>query len=295
MDTLECMRVFAGVVEEGSFSGAAKKLGISNALTSKYIAQLEDKLGARLFNRTTRSVSPTEIGSAYYPRCLDVLERVDDLEGTVQEHTGSARGHLRIAGPRAICEEMLTACVSDFIEKYDQITVDLVLDERKVDMIAEGFDVAIRASELKDSSLIAKRVAGFQHILCATPEYVEKYGMPLEPDDLRGHCCIVNAAISPLNRWHFNCGGSAIQINVKPKARINSVRAIRKMTLDSRGIGQCLLPTVAEDIKECRLVRVMERHERDPLSVYILYPPSRYLAPKVRAFVDHTTAWFKKG
>lgn len=294
MDTLVGMRVFANVVEAGSFSGAARRLGISNALASKYIAQLEDRLGARLLNRTTRKVNPTEVGRAYYERCLDIIERFDDLENAVQLQTGTPRGHLKIAGPRIIGEEVLADCVNDFLGRHEKITVDLVLEERTVDIVAEGFDLALRVGALEDSSLIARKIGSYRYVLCAAPEYLKKSGRPVHPNELPAHTCIVNAAISPDNQWQFVIDGKPAAITVKPRARINAARPIRNLVAAGHGIGLCLLPTVEGDFAAGRLIRLLEEFEAYDRGVYILYPHGRHLAAKVRAFVDHAAAYFKR-
>lgn len=294
MDTLIGMRVFATVVEAGSFSGAARRLGISNALASKYIAQLEGRIDARLLNRTTRKVNPTEVGRAYYQRCVDIIERIDELEDAIQLQTGTPRGHLRIAGPRIMGEEVLADCVNDFLARHEQITVDLALEERRVDIVAEGFDVAVRIGALEDSSLIARRVASYRYVLCASPDYLKKTGRPEHPSHLAGHICIVNAAISPTNRWEFLVDGKPTSITVKPRARVNAARPIRNMVAAGHGIGLCLLPTVEDDIAHGRLVRLLKDFEAYDRGVYVVYPHSRHLAAKVRAFVDHAATWFKR-
>ena len=294
MDTLVGMRVFANVVEAGSFSGAARRLGISNALASKYIIQLEDRLDARLLNRTTRKVSPTEVGRAYYQRCVDIIERVDELEDAVQQQTGKPRGHLRIAGPRIIGEEALADCVNEFLGLHDGITIDLVLEERRVDIVAEGFDLALRIGALEDSSLIARRIASYKYVFCAAPAYLDRAGRPGRPGELTEHTCIVNSAISPANNWEFMVGGKHTTVTVKPRARVNAARPIRTMVAAGHGVGLCLLPTVQADIAAGRLERILQDFEAYDRGVYVIYPHSRHLAAKVRAFVDHAAAWFRR-
>lgn len=293
MDTFTGMRVFAKVVEVGSFSGAARQLGISNALASKYIGQLEDRLDARLLNRTTRKVNPTEVGRAYYTRCVDIIERIDELEDAVQEQTGTPRGHLRIAGPRIIGEEVLADCVNDFLAHHDQITVDLALEERRVDIIAEGFDLAVRIGALEDSSLIARKIATYKYVLCASPDYLKAKGTPKHPNDLADHICIVNSAISPTNSWEFIIDDQRTSISVKPRARVNAARPIRSMVRSGHGIGLCLLPTVEADLAAGKVVRILQKFEAYDRGIFVIYPHSRHLAAKVRAFVDHAVVWFK--
>ncbi len=294
MDTLVCMRVFTNVVERGSFTAAAKKLGLSNALASKYVAHLEDRLDAQLLNRTTRKVSPTQAGRAYYEKCVGILERVDELEDAVQLQTHTPRGHLKIAGPRMMGETVLASCVNDFLGQYDQVTVELALEERSVDIVAEGFDLAVRIGKLADSSMIARRIADYRYVICASPDYLAAAGTPIHPTSLPQHTCIVNSVISPANQWEFIIDGKRKHITVKPRARVNADAAICNMVLSGRGIGLCLLPTVEDKIASGKLVRLLQDFEAYDRSVYIIYPHSRHLATKVRTFVDHAAAWFKR-
>ena len=294
MDTLVCMRVFTNVVERGSFTAAAKQVGISNALASKYVAHLEDRLDAQLLNRTTRKVSPTQAGRAYYEKCVGILERVDELEDAVQLQTHTPRGHLKIAGPRMMGEAVLASCVNDFLGEYDQVTVELALEERSVDIVAEGFDLAVRIGKLADSSMIARRIADYRYVICAAPDYLATAGVPEHPSSLPQHICIVNSVISPSNQWEFIIEGARKHITVKPRARVNADAAICNMVKSGRGIGLCLLPTVENDIASGKLVRLLQDFEAYDRSVYIIYPHSRHLATKVRAFVDHAAVWFKR-
>ncbi len=294
MDTLDGMRVLSKVVEEGSFSGAARKLGISTALASKYIGQLEDRLGARLLTRTTRKVNPTDLGRAYYDRCTGILEQVDELEDAVQQQTSSPRGHLRIAGPRVFGEEVLARCIEYFIASYPDITVDLVLEERVIDLVTEGFDLAVRIGALPDSAMIARRISSYRYVLCASPEYLNEKGHPQHPKELTAHTCIINSNISPTNQWQFLDGGKRISVTVSPLIRVNSGRPIHNMVLSGRGIGLCLLPSVEQDIENGRLVRVLQEYEAYDRDINVIYPHARHLTAKVRAFVDFAADYFRK-
>lgn len=292
MDTLHGMRVYASVVEAGSFSGGAERLGISKALASKYVGQLEERLGARLLHRTTRRLSPTEIGQAYYEHCVRLLDDLDSVEASVRSQHLQPRGHLRVSGPRIFGEDLLVDCVQDFLGRYPEISVDLVLEERTVDLVAEGFDVAVRIGALADSGLIARRLMPYRYVLCATPGYLAAHCMPERPGDLRGHACVVNSVISPANQWRFLVDGQPTQITVAARIRVNSGRAVRALVLADHGIGLCLLPSVADDLEAGRLVRVLEPFEGYERTVHAVYPASRHLSAKVRVFIDHLVATF---
>lgn len=293
MDTLDCMRVYARVVDAGSFSEAARRLGISKALASKYVGQLEERLGVCLLNRTTRKLTPTELGTFYYARCARIVGEVEELEGSLHADALAPRGHLRIAGPRIFGEDALVGCVQAFLEKHAAVTVDLVLEERTVDIVAEGFDLAVRIGELADSRLIARRITSYAYVLCASPNYIARAGEPATPDALAGHACIVNSAISPTNQWQFIVDGRRRSVSIRPRIRVNCARPIRALALAGYGIGLCLLPTVREDIAARRLVRLLEAYEGYDRVVYAVYPPSRHLAGKVRAFLDHLVDYFR--
>ena len=295
MDTLECMRVYARVVDAGSFSEAARRLGISKALASKYVGQLEQRLGVCLLNRTTRKLTPTEVGTAYYARCARIVGEVEELEGSFHADHATPRGHLRIAGPRIFGEDALVGCVTAFLERHPAVTVDLVLEERTVDMIAEGFDVAIRIGELADTRLIARRITSYRYVLCASPDYIAGAGAPATPGSLAGHACIVNSTISPTSQWQFMVDGKRRSVGVRARIRVNCARPVRTLALAGYGIGLCLLPTVREDIAAGRLVRLLEPYEAYDRTVYAVYPHSRHVAGKVRAFLDHLIDHFRAG
>jgi DNA-binding transcriptional LysR family regulator len=293
MDPLECMRVYACVVDAGGFSEAARRLGISKALASKYVGQLEQRLGVCLLNRTTRKLTPTEVGSAYYARCARVVREVEELEGSLHADHASPRGHLRIAGPRIFGEDALVGCVTAFLEKHAGVTVDLVLEERTVDIVAEGFDLAVRIGELADSRLVARRITSYRYVLCASPEYLASTGVPATPEALAGHACIVNSTISPTNQWQFLIDGKRRSVAVRPRMRVNCARPVRDLALAGHGIALCLLPTVREDIAAGRLVPLLDAYEAYDRTVYAVYPHSRQVAGKVRAFVDHLVDHFR--
>jgi DNA-binding transcriptional LysR family regulator len=292
MDTLEGMRVFARVVEAGNFTRAAAQLGLSKALVSKYVGQLENKLGASLLQRTTRRVRPTEIGSAYYERCLKILDDVDDLQTSVHHQQANPRGRLRIAGPRFFGEDPLVDCVQAFLQHYPHISVDLVLEERTVDIVAEGFDIAVRIGGLAESTLIARKIMHYPYAFCAAPSYLARAGTPHSPADLKHHACLVNSIISPTNQWRFIVDGMQTTITVEPRIRINSARSVSALVKAGQGIGLCLLSGVVADIEAGRIVRVLEAFDAYDRHIYAVYPRDRHLTAKVRLFIDHMVETF---
>jgi len=292
VDTLEGMRVFAQVVESGSFSAAAERLGLSKALASKYVSQLEQRLGARLLNRTTRRLSLTEAGETYYRGARGLLAEVTALEEGVRQQQTVPRGHLRIAAPRVFGEESLIGAIERFRRRYPEITLDLALEERTVDIVQEGFDLAIRIGILAESSLIARRIGSYRYVLCAAPAYLKRAGTPALPSDLTRHATIVNAAIAPTDQWDFRVEERIARVTVRPFLRINAARPVRQLVLAGEGIGLCLYPTVAEDIAAGRLIRLLEPYEAYNRDLSVVYPHARHLPAKVRLFIDHLVGAF---
>lgn len=293
MDTIDGMRVFTTVVEQGGFTAAAQRLGISTALASKYVRQLEDKLGVQLLIRTTRHVHPTDAGVIYADRCRMMVEQLDDMLDMAGRQAGRIVGHLRIAGPRIIGEELLSHCVRDFLQAHPAVTVDLRLEERKVDVVAEGFDVAVRIGDLQDSSLKAKKIAEYSYHLCASPDYLAKHGEPARPFDLKDHQCILGSTISPNNQLDFLESGRKTHVTVEPRARVNAARPIRDMVVSGLGIGLCLRSTIEEDLATGRASLVLEDFNAYHRNVYMLFPERRYTSARVRAFLDHATEFFR--
>jgi len=293
MDTIDGMRVFAAVIEAGGFSAAARRLGMSKALTSKYVAQLEERLGARLINRTTRRLNATEVGTAYYDRCIRILGEIDELEEAVANQHGAPRGLLRVAAARAFGEDMLVDAVADFMTAFPDITVELMLDERQVDIVGEGFDMAVRLAALEDSAMIARRIAAYPFVVCASPEFLSRAGTPSTPQALSRADCIVNAAISPTGQWQFVLNGEPASVTVRARATVNTARATATLVRRGLGIGVCLYSTVREDLAAGRVVRLFKENEAYDRSVYALYPHGRHLSAKVRLFVDHLVETFR--
>jgi len=287
MDTLEAMRVFAVVAERGSFSGAARHLGMSKALASKKVAQLEEHLGVRLLNRTTRHVGLTETGAAYREKCTALVAEVDEAHDMVRSRHGAPRGVLKVAAPRAFGEDVLIPAMAAFLEAYPDISLDLTLDERRVDIIGEGYDVAVRVDDMPDSSLIVRKITDFPYLICASPDYLAAYGTPQHPDDLGRHRCVVLSSVNPTGHWNFSVDRETLRVQAPTRVRVNTARGVATLVRGGLGLGLCLWSTVSEDLAEGRLVRVLEDYEYYDRSIYAAYPHSRHLSGKVRVFVDH--------
>lgn len=295
MDTLTRMRAFISVVDAEGYSAAARKIGRSKALLSKYVRELEDELGARLLNRTTRQFSLTETGKIYYHRALEIIHDIDNLAEEINESSGDTKGRIKISAPRTFGDAAIGESLLDFCKNYPDITLDIHLDDRFVDLVEEGFDLAIRITRLQDSSLIAKRLAPFHSILCATPELIERVGKPTSPEDMATLPCIVDTNSRTRNNWQFyHKDESIISVSVYGPVEVNSPITTKRAGL--MGLGFVPLPCfIAEDeLKSGSLVQVLPEYSLYDGGIYIVYPHRRHLPARVRTFIDHCASWFKQ-
>ncbi len=291
MDTLTRMRTFVEVVEAGGFSAAARKMGRSKALISKYVRELEDELGARLLNRTTRTLSLTEVGQTYARDATEILQRIDDLQSSVGDAHAAAKGRLKVSAPRTFGDGELGRAIMEFVMQEPDIQLELHLEDRFVDVVDEGFDVAIRITSLSDSSLIARRLSAFRIVCCASPQVIATYGKPEMPIDLMEMPCIVDWNVNR-GHWPFTVDGERVTIGVKGRVEVNSPNVGRQAAL--AGLGFLMGPylVVRDDIDAGRLVPVLEAYETSAIAIHAVYPHRRHLSGKVRAFIDYLVRWF---
>lgn len=294
MDTVARMQAFLGVVDAGGFSAAARRMAKSKALLSKYVKDLEDELGVRLLNRTTRHLSLTEVGHAYYREATEILQRIDDLAESVRDTHREPRGLLRVSAPRSFGDAELGQAIMEFLVREPGIMVDLRLDDRFVDLVEEGFDVAIRITELADSSLIARRLANFRNVLTASPALLEKYGRPRSPQDLATAPAIVDTNYRGRHNWAFDDKGERVVVQVSPRVEVNSPDVARAAAV--AGLGFARLPwfTARQALAEGRLLLLLEEYEPTGSAIYAVYPHRRHLSGKVRVFVDFLVDWFAR-
>lgn len=295
MDTLTRMRAFIDVVEAEGFSAAARKIGRSKALLSKYVRELEDELGALLLNRTTRQFSLTEAGHTYYRRATEIVRDVDNLADAVRESSGDVRGRIKLSAPRTFADAPIGHSLIDFAREHPDIVLEIDLDDRFVDLVEEGFDLAIRITRLENSSLIARKLAPFFVQLCASPELIEKYGEPRHPRELAGKPCIIDTNGRWLSNWPFiGDDKELMSVSVAGPIEVNSPMAARAAAV--AGLGFAILPgfIAATDIDEGRLIPVLNDRMPTGGGIFAVYPHRRYLPAKVRAFVDFLAQWFKK-
>lgn len=295
MDTLTRMQAFIDIVEQQGFSAAARKVGRSKALMSKYVRELEDELGILLLNRTTRQFSLTEAGEVFHKSALEILQKVGDLQDTVREAGKGHKGRLRISAPRSLTDLEIGLPIVEFAAAYPEITIDMNLDDAMVDMIEEGYDVAIRISRLTDSSLIAKKLSDFRLVLCASPDFIKQYGMPKSPQDLGDVPCIVDTNMMRRANWCFlDDNGEEISVPVRGNIEVNSPEVTRRAAL--AGLGMTLVPEFAieQELKSGALVSLLEDRIPSGGGIYAVYPHRRHVPGKVRVFVDFLALWFKE-
>ena len=292
MDTLDLMRTFVAVADTQSFTGAGKRLGRSKALISKHIGELEERLGARLVNRTTRSVQVTEIGRAYYDRARTLITEFDSLEEAIKAESGQPRGRLRITAPQTLGEMELMEMLNAFRARYPGLDLDVFLADRIVDLIGEGFDVALRVTTLQDSTLIARKLCDVRLLLCASPDYLAAAGTPSRPSDLAAHQCIVDTNVRWRDAWRFGTPDKEEVVRVEPCLTVNSATAVHRALHKGMGIGFIPEFAVARDLQANRLVSLFEASTQHQLGVYVVYPHRLHLSAKVRAFIDFTADWY---
>lgn len=291
MDKLSSMNVFVRVAKAGSFAGAARDLGISRAMATKHIMHLEKALDTRLFNRTTRSLSLTEVGASYLGRCQQVLLDVDEMESAITHLQAEPRGVLKISAPPVIGATHIAPALAEFLKINEDLSVEMILKGSHVDLIDEGVDIAIFLGKLQDTSLVARKLASSSLVVCGAPAYFERYGIPEEPEDLVDHSCLVNWAIPPRDRWKFRGVLGDREVKVSGRMQANVADPIRVAA--NKGLGLVMLPNyiVGRDIEKGKLQVVLEQYRISPLEIHAVYPHRKYLSAKVRDFLDFLQGW----
>jgi DNA-binding transcriptional LysR family regulator len=290
MDRFEEMRVFAAVVDAGSFVGAAEALEMSKAAVSRYVAQLESRLGVRLLHRTTRKLSLTPEGEVFHARCRELLGGVDEAEAEITSQSSEASGLLRINVPSSFGLLHLAPLWAEFMAQHPKVTLDVTLADRLVDLVEEGFDMAVRIARLPNSSLVSRRLASTRLVLCASPAYLHAHGQPNHPSDLVRHDVLAYSLFSMGDQWEFTgpheSTVGAVSVKVMPRMRTNSGDTCRVAALRHRGI--VLQPSflVGPDLLAGTLVEVMPAWRSIELGVYAVYPSRKFVSPKVRLMID---------
>ncbi|MCF8480313.1 MAG: LysR family transcriptional regulator [Rhodospirillum sp.] len=295
MDRLTLMDTFVKVAEMESFSQAADRLGLSRSVVSKYVSALEDHLGVRLVNRTTRRLSLTEVGEAYRLRCQTILADLEEADRAVGALHGTPSGTLRVNAPMSFGFLHLAPAIPALLAAHPTLSVDMDLNDRFVDLVSDGFDVAVRIGSLPDSSLIATRLAPLRLVVCASPAYLARRGEPKHPRDLEDHECLIYTLqrfgeMYPL----VHLDGTRADVAIRGRFKANNGDAIRAATLGGAGI--CISPTFlcGDDLRDGRLVRVLPDWVGREMGINAVYPHNRHLSAKVRVFVDHLRQWCGK-
>ena len=286
MKNLIGMAIFARVGEAKSFSEAARRLGLSKSMVSKEVARLERSLGARLVNRTTRKLSLTEAGAAFYEHCAKVVREAEEAELTVGRLHGEPRGVLKLAAPVAFGTLHVAPALPAFLARYPDMAVDLAIADRVVDLADEGFDLAVRIARELPANVVARRLAPINRVVCATPGYFEKHRVPSTPADLARHNCLVYTHDEQGSEWRFHAAGRDIVVPVRGNLTLNDDEAIWQAALG--GLGVALLPTfiVGKDLQAGRLRAVLARYVPSQRDLYAVYLPNRHVTAKVRVFID---------
>ena len=292
IDPLDGITVFAAVAEAESFSGAARALTLSKAAVSTQIQRLEDRLGARLLNRTTRRVSLTDEGRSYLEHCRRILAEVREAEDSLDTGNAEPRGVLRINAPMSFGTLHLGGAVADFMAHHPLVEVDLVLNDRQIDLIEDGFDLGVRIAKLADSSLIARRIAPCRRVVVASPDYWDRHGRPAHPDNLKSHQALLYSYLDQPGNWAFREGDRSFTVEVSGRYRANNGEVL--LDAAKRGLGMVFSPTFfcCDALRDESLEMVLADYEADPISVYAVYPHRRHLSARVRAFVDFLATRF---
>ena len=287
MDSQSEMAVFVRVAETENFSAAARALKLTPSAVSKLIGRLEDRLGARLLNRTTRRVSLTGEGRTYYQRCVPILAAIDEAEQTISGRHGEPRGMLKVNASTTFGRDHILPLIPDFLARYPELRVQLTLSETFVNLVEEEVDVAIRIGQLPDSTLIARKLGRTRRMVVGSPSYLEQHGVPRTPDDLKNHNCIILSDATSFNRWEFKGPDGPRRIEVRGNFETNNAVALSNAALTGIGLIRAGNFTLAADIRAGRLVPVLADFETTTeTNVYAVYPHNRHLSPKVRVFID---------
>lgn len=294
MDRFENMDTFIRVVEAGSISGAANRLGVAKSAVSRRLKELEEHLGVQLFHRTTRRMNLTETGNAFYQQSVRILEDVLEAELSTSQAHGELQGSLKVALPQTFGNMHMGPAISEFLKQHPNIDFDLDFNDREVDLIQEGFDLAIRIANLPDSSLIARRLATVNTVMCASPSYLKRMGTPKTPDDLPNHKCLVYSLLRDFEHWHLtDPNGKPVKTKVRPYLKASTGEYLRDAAVD--GLGIIFVPTfiVYKEIESSKLKPLLTDYQRPQIEAYAVYPQTRHLSQRVRAFVDFLVKRFE--
>lgn len=286
MDRLTSDRMFVAVMETGSFTAAAARLGTSSGQASKLVSRLEETLGTRLLSRTTRAVTPTEAGQAYFDRLRPLIEEFDSLDAAMRDATEAPRGRLRLTAPVTFGGLQLTRVLTDYALRWPEVALEVSFSDRVANLVEEGFDLAVRVGRPEDSSMIARRLCEVRLLTVATPDWLARHGTPDTPEDLTTLPCILDTNFRDPSRWPYRLHGRPVTIPVQGRLRFSNASAC--LAAAEAGLGLACLPSfvAAEALRTGRLRPILTAYEPEPFGVHAVYPHSRHLAARVRALVD---------
>jgi DNA-binding transcriptional LysR family regulator len=278
------MLIFTRVVQGASFTAAARLLDMPKSSVSRKISDLEDRLGARLLQRTTRKLGLTDVGRIYYERCARIIGEIEEADQAVGQMQAAPCGPLRVTAPLSF--SMLGPIVAEFLRRYPSVQVELVCTDRRVDLVEEGFDVAIRAGQLYDSTLVARALGNIERVLVASPAYLKEHGNPRAPADLEKHAAIAFGTGTSPTLWTLHAGDKQVEVRISPRMTVNELDLVLAATRS--GVGVALMPrfVCAEDLRNGKLRQLLREWRSSTAPVHALYPTTRHLSPKVLAFVE---------
>jgi len=286
IDLLDGVAVFVGVINAGSFTAAARMLGHSTSYVSKEITRLEKRLGTRLLNRTTRTISLTDAGRAYYERCSQIVVDAENAERSINRLQEKPSGLLRINAPVSFSSKYLLNIISQFLHRYHEVKLEIELNDRLIDVVAEGYDVVIRVGKIKDSNLVARKFTSSRAVVVASPDYIKRKGCPTRAEDLAHHDCIAYSLLPTPTQWDFYKDGVRSSVTIDPRVMSNSAATEVAMVVKGIGITRLPLFTCEQEVASGELIVILEDYDQINLDVYAVYPHRQYLTAKVRIFVD---------
>jgi DNA-binding transcriptional LysR family regulator len=293
MDRITSLATFVKVVDCGGFAAAARALEVSPSSVTVHVRTIEERLGVRLLNRSTRKISLTEVGQAYYHRCVQILADLDDADQIALALQSKPRGSLRLNASVAI-PSLIAPVIAEFVALYPDASIDMTMTDRMVDMVEEGFDLAIRNTPVADSSLIVRKIAPYRFVMCAAPEYLARHGTPRRPEDLASHNCLIYSQSPWRNEWPLSGPDGDRRIAVSGNMRSNSAIALCEAALHGQGLLLSASFVVAAHIKSGRLVPVMYEHLGGEYWIDAIYPHRHHVSAKVRTFIDMLARHFRE-
>lgn len=287
INLLDGIAVFVTVIKTGSFTAAAHALGHSTSYVSKEVTRLEKRLGSRLLNRTTRTISLTDAGRAYYDRCNQIVIDAENAERSINQLQDLPRGLLRINAPSSFGSKYLLSVLTQFMHHYPEVKVEVEFNDRIIDIVAEGYDVVIRVGEIKDTNLVARKFTSSCGVVVASPDYIKRKGYPEIAEDLIHHDCIAYSLLPAPTLWEFHKNGVRSAVTIEPRALCNSAEIEVAMVCQGIGITRLPLFTCEQEVADGRLKVILEDYDQIKLDVFAVYPHRQYLTAKVRVFVDY--------